>query len=70
MRLSEADEYAYSFAGKSAGRPTERPESLMGSMVEGAITDFFAGYSKEEIHQKLLKLCSGEEPLKSASFWR
>jgi hypothetical protein len=55
LRVGEADEYLYSFAGESAGMPGEEPNFVFRSMFESAITDLLKGYSDKGIHQKILE---------------
>ena len=55
LRLSEADEYLYSFAGESAGMPGEEPSFVFRSMFESAITDLLKGYTDKGVHQKVLE---------------
>ena len=55
LRLSESDEYLYSFAGESVGTPSESPDFVFRTMFESAITDLLKGYTDKGVHARLLE---------------
>ena len=55
LRLSESDEYLYSFAGESVGTASESPDFVFRSMFESAIGDLLKGYTEKQVHARLLE---------------
>ncbi len=55
LRLSESDEFIYSFAGESVGVPSESPDFVFRSMFESAITDMLKGYTDKGVHAQVLQ---------------
>jgi hypothetical protein len=61
LRLSESDEYLYSFAGESVGTPSESPDFVFRTMFESAITDMLKGYTDKGVHARLLEAPAPEK---------
>lgn len=64
LRLSEASEYLYSFAGQSAGAPGGEPPVVLRSMFEAGISDMLSGYTEKKVHAAVL---SESPEIRSAS---
>lgn len=62
LRLSEGNDYLYSFAGESHSTPTSDVSVAFRSMFEAAITDMLAGYTDKKVHEAVLAASPGSRP--------
>lgn len=62
IRLSESDDYLYSFAGETPGLPGKDPNFVFRSMFEQSLSAFLKSYSDKEVHKHVLE----SEPAASA----
>ncbi|MCP3142798.1 hypothetical protein [Pyxidicoccus xibeiensis] len=65
LKLSEENEYLFSFAGESAGTATGDVGVVFRSMFEEGIADMLRGYSDKDIHSKVLSVPSAAPTAKS-----